>query len=94
MKLYKNFATLFVSVLIINLVIAGFLFTWATDDDFTNLSKNPAQRYIELVYFCVTTFTTTGYGDVVPVSLRARITMTFTMLVVFTTLVTIITHVF
>jgi hypothetical protein len=59
--------------LIFNIVFSIFLFLWITDDDITNLPKEPLKRYMAILYFTVTTTTTTGYGDVVPKSVRARI---------------------
>jgi hypothetical protein len=59
-------------LLAINFAVAAFLYSWATDDDISNLPKEPKERFVALLYFTVTTSTTTGYGDVVPKSVRAR----------------------
>lgn len=63
---------LLASLVVVNLLFAVFLYTWATDDDISNLPKDPAQRFMALFYFSVTTSTSTGYGDIVPKSVRAR----------------------
>ena len=60
-------------LLAINLAFATFLYSWATDDDISNLPKDPKERFLALMYFTVTTSTTTGYGDIVPKSPRARV---------------------
>jgi hypothetical protein len=59
-------------LLAINFVFAAFLYSWATDDDISNLPKEPKERFSALLYFTVTTSTSTGYGDIVPKSIRAR----------------------
>jgi hypothetical protein len=59
-------------LLAINFAVAAFLYSWATDDDISNLPKDPKERFWALVYFTVTTSTSTGYGDIVPKSIRAR----------------------
>lgn len=59
-------------LLVVNFAFAAFLYSWATDDDISNLPKDPKERFMALVYFTVTTSTSTGYGDIVPKSIRAR----------------------
>ena len=59
-------------LLVVNFAFATFLYSWATDDDISNLPKDPKERFMALVYFTVTTSTSTGYGDIVPKSIRAR----------------------
>ena len=59
-------------LLVVNFVFAAFLYSWATDDDISNLPKDPKERFAALLYFTVTTSTSTGYGDIVPKSVRAR----------------------
>jgi hypothetical protein len=59
-------------LLVFNFVFAAFLYSWATDDDISNLPKERKERFWALVYFSVTTSTSTGYGDIVPKSIRAR----------------------
>jgi hypothetical protein len=44
-----------------------------TDEDITNLPKKPSERFMALLYYNVTTSTSTGYGDIVPKSTRARV---------------------
>lgn len=59
------------------------LYPWVTDDDISNLPKNPVDRFLSLVYFSVTTFTSTGYGDIAPKSTRAKMVLTAYMASVF-----------
>lgn len=54
---------------------AAFLSTWVTDDDISGLPKGGVDRFMTLLYFSVTTFTSTGYGDIAPKSKRARLVM-------------------
>jgi hypothetical protein len=60
------------SLIVFNFAFAAFLYSWVTDDDISNLPKDPKERFMALVYFTVTTSTSTGYGDIVPKSIRAR----------------------
>lgn len=52
------------------------LFSFATDEDISGLPKEKKERFLILLYCATSTFTTAGYGDVVPKSLRARMFMT------------------
>ena len=61
-------------LLALNFVFAAFLYSWVTDDDISNLPKERKERFWALFYFTVTTSTSTGYGDIVPKSIRARMT--------------------
>jgi hypothetical protein len=64
---------LIVVLLIVNVVFSAFVYSWATDDDITNLPKEPRERFMAILYYTVTTSTSTGYGDIVPKSTRARV---------------------
>jgi hypothetical protein len=68
-------------LLVVNFVFAAFLYSWATDDDISNLPKDPKERFWALLYFTVTTSTSTGYGDIVPKSIRARMASSVLQLV-------------
>jgi CBS domain containing-hemolysin-like protein len=67
----------------VTIVFAAALYPWVTDDDISNLPKNPFERFVSLVYFSVTTFTSTGYGDITPKSTKARVAITIYMAVAF-----------
>ena len=69
--------------IIVNGLFAGFLYLWASNSDFTGLGRLGWERYVALFYFGVTTFTTTGYGDIVPTSQRARLATAAYMLAIF-----------
>ena len=71
--MFKDVATLMFLFLIMNLVFSLFLYTWVTDNDISNLPKNKRERFMAILYFTITTSTSTGYGDIVPKSVRARI---------------------
>lgn len=69
----KDIAQLMILILIANLIFSLFLYSWVTDNDITNLPKNKRERFMAILYFSITTSTSTGYGDIVPKSVRARI---------------------
>jgi voltage-gated potassium channel len=68
-----DLAQLLVTLIIVNLIFSVFLYSWVTDDDIKNLPKEPRERFMALFYYTVTTSTSTGYGDIVPTSVRARV---------------------
>lgn len=65
-----------------------FLFLWASDNDIKGLPSHPLSRFIALIYYTVTTMTTTGYGDITAVSPQAQLIVTGYMLINFYILVT------
>lgn len=69
------FVKLLALYLTIMIAFAAFLNTWVTDDDISGLPKDGVDRFTSLMYFSVTTFTSTGYGDMAPKSKRARLVM-------------------
>jgi hypothetical protein len=69
----KDVAQLMILILIANLIFSLFLYSWVTDNDITNLPKNKRERFMAILYFSITTSTSTGYGDIVPKSVRARV---------------------
>jgi hypothetical protein len=76
------FFKLLVALIMTNLLFAIFLFPWVTDDDFNGLRKKGSQRFIDLFYFAIVSFSTAGYGDISPKSSRAKmIVSTYLMFV-------------
>jgi hypothetical protein len=71
--MFKSVAQLVVLLLVVNVIFTVFLYSWVTDDDIKNLPKKPSERFMALLYYNVTTSTSTGYGDIVPTSTRARV---------------------
>ena len=71
-----------------NLCYVLFLFLWASDNDIKGLPSHPFSRFIALIYYTITTMTTTGYGDITAVSPQAQIIVSCYMLVNFYILVT------
>jgi hypothetical protein len=69
----KDVAQFMFLILLMNIVFSLFLYSWVTDNDITNLPKNKRERFMAILYFTITTSTSTGYGDIVPKSVRARI---------------------
>ena len=76
-------AKLIVTLLIVNVIFSAFLYSWVTDDDIKNLPKDPRERFMAIIYYTVTTSTSTGYGDIVPVSTRARVASMSVQIVMF-----------
>jgi hypothetical protein len=70
-----------------NICFVIFLFLFATDQDFSGLSKDPYERFVGLMYFVMSTLTTIGYGDVLAISMRARIVIMLYMAFIFSILV-------
>jgi hypothetical protein len=77
-----NFLQLLVALIITNLSFAGVMFSWVTDDDMTGLRKGGADRFADLLYFSIVSFSTAGYGDIAPKSTRAKMTVCLFLLFV------------
>lgn len=73
------FVNILLAYLCFILAFTFVLFSFVTDEDITGLPKEKKDRLMTLLYFVVSTFTTTGYGDIVPKSQRARIIMSVYM---------------
>jgi hypothetical protein len=71
-----------VYILIFNVLFAAFLISWVTDDDLKNLPKPYVERFVSVFYFLITTFTTTGYGDIYAESDRMKLFTTFYMILI------------
>uniref|UniRef100_A0A6C0HA27 Potassium channel domain-containing protein n=1 Tax=viral metagenome TaxID=1070528 RepID=A0A6C0HA27_9ZZZZ len=69
--------------ILFNIIFILFLFYWATDDDIKGLPKESFSRLVSIIYFTVTTLTTTGYGDITPVSTSGQLLVTGYMLFIF-----------
>jgi hypothetical protein len=76
----------------LNVLFALFLLAWVNDRDISNLPPRPFDRFITLFYFSVMTFTTTGYGDILPRSRRARIAVSFFTILLYAGIVGVATH--
>lgn len=71
-----------VALIVTNIAFATMLFTWVTDNDFTGLRKNGPDRFADLFYFSIVSFSTAGYGDISPKSTRARMIVSLFLLFV------------
>lgn len=69
--------------ILFNIVFILFMFFWATDDDVKGLPTEAFSRLVSVIYFTVTTLTTTGYGDITPVSPTAQLLVSGYMLFIF-----------
>jgi voltage-gated potassium channel len=49
--------------------------------DENDINYDKETKFIDLWYFSITTYTSTGYGDIVPISTRARIITSLYMLI-------------
>lgn len=93
MRDYQEFLLLFAAAIIINTLFAVFLMTWVTDDDIKGLpeqSEGKWRRFVALFYYAITCFSTTGYGDIVATSNRARLAVGFYLVAVFSGLVSVL----
>lgn len=74
---------IFIFILSVNIILSLFLFLWVTDEDMNGLPKNNKDRLISLFYYSITTFTTTGYGDVYAKSNRMKLVSCLYMILMF-----------
>jgi hypothetical protein len=92
-KKINEFIRVFSVIVIVNILFSIFVLSWATDDDINGLppllNKNDknnnniiSDRLITLFYYGISTFTTTGYGDVYAKSSRMKILMSLYMILV------------
>ena len=94
-KKINEFIRVFSVIVIVNILFSIFVLSWATDDDINGLppllnkndkynknDNNKSDRLIALFYFGISTFTTTGYGDVYAKSSRMKILMSLYMILV------------
>ena len=77
-----NLFLLIIALLVTNLLFATFLMAWVTDDDMNGLRKAPAERFADLAYFSIVSFSTAGYGDISPKSTRAKLAISIYLLFV------------
>ena len=70
-----NFLKLLLALLVTNIVFASVMFSWITDDDMSGLRKTKTDRFIDLLYFSIVSFSTAGYGDIAPKSTRAKLSV-------------------
>jgi hypothetical protein len=84
--LLNDFSKLFQFALLINLLVSLFLFLTINDNDFSNLppKEKPMDRYISLLFFNTSLFSTCGYGNIMPISNRI---MVFTT--IYSTMITV-----
>ena len=80
---FSETSRVFIITILINIIFALFLFTWVNDDDIIGLPKQTINRYVSLFYFSITTFTTTGFGDILAKSDRMKIVLSIFMISMF-----------
>ena len=80
---FSETSRVFIITMLINIIFALFLFTWVNDDDIIGLPKQTINRYVSLFYFSITTFTTTGFGDIRAKSDRMKIVLSIFMISMF-----------
>jgi hypothetical protein len=70
--LFKDFFKLFQICLLTNLLVSLFLFLFVNENDFSNLpqKEKPIDRYIALLFYNTSLFSSCGYGTIVPISNR------------------------
>jgi hypothetical protein len=70
-------------IIMINLFFTMILLTWVTDDDLNNIPEAWGERFVSIFYYLITTFTTTGYGDIYAKSVRMKLFISAYMIIVF-----------
>ena len=70
-------------IIIINTALSLILILWVTDDDLNNLPQPWGERFASIFYYLITTFTTTGYGDIYAKSVRMKLIISFYMILIF-----------
>lgn len=78
----------------INFTFAFYLFLFVDKTDFKHLPNDPLDKFLTLFYFSLTTYTTIGYGDFIPLSMRARLATSVFMIFVYSITILFITHYF
>ena len=69
-------------IVILNVFLSLLLVFWVTDDDLNNLPESWGDRFISILYYLITTFTTTGYGDIYAKSSRMKLLISVYMIIV------------
>ena len=54
-----------------------------TDKDLSGLSNDPLERFIGIIYYVSTIITSTGYGDILAISMRSRLLISSYMIFIF-----------
>ncbi len=78
-KFMITISFIFITVLLFTL----FLYPWVSDNDIANISKSGFNRMIDLFYYGIVTFTTTGYGDIYPKSYRMKLIIAFYLIMIY-----------
>ena len=65
-----------------NLIFFLLIFFFATEEDI-KLAKEPFARFVDTTYFMMTMLTTIGFGDISPISTKARFMVTCYMSILF-----------
>ena len=78
-------------IIFFNIIFSLFLFLWVTNDDIHNIntSDTPLNLIISLFYYIISTFTTTGYGDLYSTSPRMKVCIALYMILSCAILLTI-----
>ena len=80
---FKEVMTCITNIVIINVILTIILIVWVTDDDLANLPSSRGDRFVSIFYYLITTFTTTGYGDIYAKSLRMKCVISLYMIIIF-----------
>jgi hypothetical protein len=77
-----NLMKLVLALFVTNIAFAAFLYGWVTDNDIGGLRKGGVDRFVDLLYFSIVSFSTAGYGDIAPKTTRAKMSVSSFLLFV------------
>lgn len=66
------FLKLLLALLLTNWIAASLMYKFFDDNDMNGLRKGGPDRFADLFYFSIVSFSTAGYGDISPKSTRAK----------------------
>ena len=75
-------------IIFFNIIFALFLYQWVTYDDLHNINMvdTPLNIFINLFYYSMTSFTSTGDGDLYAKSIRMKLCSSLFMVIIFSIL--------
>ncbi len=95
-RIYRSFITLMsihILLIVLSFAIDYFILYQIYPESFTGiLAANQQNAFVEFLYFSLVTFTTTGFGDIVPRMNEARILISMEIILAFISIIFIISN--